>query len=160
MQKNDHYEEIDERDLPTEHHTEAPNAADTEQLARYLLHAQELVEQCGGSTLDGSLKDLEHIQTVLDAHIIEPEASYSLEALGAAFGVVFIEQHQNFDWWMVEDDLGRTPAIQYKYTELRIFPLDMIAKRVETSEDFRVVELYEDLCEGVDDMIAWQLAGA
>jgi hypothetical protein len=155
---HDKYEPIDEPDVPNVHHVEAPNAEDIDNLARYLVHAGELVKQGSGSSLDGSLKDLDRIQAVLDSNIVEPEASYSLEALGMAFGVVFIEQHRGFDWWMVEDDMGRTPAIQYKYANVKIFPLDMIAKRVEDDWDFRVVELYEALCEGVDELIEELLA--
>jgi hypothetical protein len=49
-------------------------------------------------------------------------------------------------------------ARQYKYTNVKIFPLDMIAKRLEANEEFRVVERYEALCEGVDEMIEELLA--
>ncbi len=160
-----HEDELDQptedQDVPAARCIEAPNAEDTTEIAKYILHADELVKQCAGSTLDGSLKDLEHIQTVLDSNIVEPEASYSLEALGAAFGVVFIEQHRGFDWWMVEDDMGRAAAIRYKHSDdVLIFPLDMIAKRVEANEAFNVVELYEALCEGVEEMLEEQLTDA
>ena len=63
-------EQIADEDVPSVRRVEAPNEEDTIELAKYLLHADELVERCGGSTLDGSLEDLEHIQTVLDSNMV------------------------------------------------------------------------------------------
>lgn len=70
-----------------------------------------------------------------------------------AFGVVFINNNPGFDWCMVEDDWGRTPAIRYKAANILIFPMGMIAKRVEAQETFDVPTLYEELCTGTEDII-------
>jgi hypothetical protein len=35
-----------------------------------------------------------------------------LQALGIAFGKVFVENNEFYDWWMVEDEFGRDPAIR------------------------------------------------
>ena len=132
---------------------EAPKQEDLEDLARRLVHAREVAEQVAGTKLDGSEADLDTIQAVLDSNAIEPEASYSLEALGIAFGCMFIDNHQGFDWWMVVDETGRAPAVRYKKSSLLIFAQDMIVKRIENGESVDVRELYEALCAGIEELL-------
>jgi hypothetical protein len=123
-------EENDETEA-SEQIIEAPAPEDTEDLARKLIHANEMVVKIAGTKLCGSEEDLDGIQAVLNSNTIEPEAIYSLEALGVAFGRVFIENHAAFDWWMVIDETGRDPAIRYKESSMLLFPQDMILKRIE-----------------------------
>ena len=132
---------------------EAPSHEELEDLAQKLVHAKELAEHVAGRELDGSEEDLDAIQAILDSNTIEPEASYSLEALGVAFGCVFIDNHEGFDWWMVSDDSGRDPAVRYKESSLLIFAQDMIVKRIEEGQTVDVRELYEVLSEGIEEML-------
>jgi hypothetical protein len=37
---------------------------------------------------------------------VEREATYTLQALGLAFGRVFLTENPGYDWWMVEDEYG------------------------------------------------------
>lgn len=129
---------------------EAPNPEDLESLAHQVVHAGELAKDLTGRPLTGQLTDLDLLQRVLDSGRVEPEATYSLQALGTAFGRVFIGDNPHYDWWMVEDDYGRDPSVQYKDTSLRIFPQTMISKRIEDGEEFRVRQLYEDLLEELE----------
>jgi hypothetical protein len=62
-----------------------------------------------------------------------------------AFGKAFLSAHDEYDWWMVEDEYGRDPAIRLKQTSLLLFPLTMISKRVEDGECVDVRTLYEGL---------------
>lgn len=124
---------------------EAPNELDIDEVARQLVHASELVGQVTGKELTGDEADLALIQQTLDAKVIEPEATYSLQSLGIAFGKVFVENNQFYDWWMVEDEYGRDPAIRYKETTLLAFPQTMISKRVERGEPVSVLSMYHGL---------------
>lgn len=153
MDDDEFGEAIEEFDVPGEQHIEAPTDTELTAIAQCLVHAAELAKQCAGSSLDGSLEDLKRIQAVLDSNTVEPEAAYSLEALGAAFGVVFINHNTGFDWWMVDDARGRTPAIQYEESRILIFPMDMIVKRVEAGEKVNVVRLYKQLCAGTEKIV-------
>jgi hypothetical protein len=133
---------------------EAPNERDIERLARQLIHASELVEQATRKALTGAPTDLALIQQALDAKVIEPEATYSLQALGIAFGKVFIENNEFYDWWMVEDEYGRDPAIRYKETTLLAFAQTMISKRVERGDPVSVVEMYGGLSDHLEKIRA------
>jgi hypothetical protein len=124
---------------------EAPTLADVDRIARQLMHAGALLNDALHASLDGSRKDLALIQRILDSKTIEPEAEYTLRALGMAFGRVFIEHHSGYDWWMVEDEDGRDPAIRFENTWLLAFPETMILKRVEEGEAIDVRDLFEQL---------------
>ncbi len=133
---------------------EAPDSKDIDHITRQLLHASGLVEAVAGAGLSGDLSDLAMLQNVLDKKVIEREATYSLQALGMAFGKVFVDNNEGYDWWMVEDEYGRDPAVRYRDTSLLIFPQTMISKRVEDGEDVIVVELYEDLKDQLQRILA------
>jgi hypothetical protein len=124
---------------------EAPTEADIDRVARQLLHADSVVKEIVGRALDGSRDDLTTIQSVLDAGAIDRAATYTLQALGLAFGKVLIEQNSGFDWWMVEDEFGRDPAIRFKQTPLLAFPMTMISKRLEAGEQVDVETLFDEL---------------
>jgi hypothetical protein len=132
----------------------APTRADLRAIAMQLMHASELVSEATGLALAGTVADLAALQKVIDSKIVEPEATYSLQALGLAFGKVFIGTQENYDWWMVEDEYGRDPAIRYKQTTLLLFPKTMISKRVEDGEQVDVVEIFEGLKEMVREVLA------
>lgn len=133
---------------------EAPTPEDVDRIARQLIHADQIVSQATGTSLSGSTADLALIQKALDAKIIEPEATYSLQALGMAFGKVFVNCNDYYDWWMVEDEYGRDPAIRFKETTLLVFPQTMISKRIEDGELVEVKAMYEGLCEQLEDIRA------
>lgn len=139
---------------------EAPTENDIDRIARHLIHAEELLLRVAGHRRCGRESDLVAIQSALDSRTIEPEATYSLQALGMAFGKVFVENHENFDWWMVEDEYGRDPAIRYKETTLLVFPQTMISKRVEDGEPVDVRAIYEGLERDVADLLAEHYPGA
>jgi hypothetical protein len=72
-----------------------------------------------------------------------------------AFGKVFVNENPGYDWWMVQDEYGRDPAIRHQRTTLLAFPRSMLSKRVEDGESIDVSELYDQLrgrlVELVDD---------
>ena len=89
-----------------------------------------------------SMDDLRVIQELLDKKILKKDQTYELQALGIAFGDLLAEQ-LGLEWVSVEDELGRTRALQYGDSENFVFPVTMISKRVEADVRFTVAELYE-----------------
>lgn len=124
---------------------EAPNSEDIERIALLLVHAAGLVEQATGEALTSAPEDLDLIQRTLDAGPLPKDATYSLQALGAALGKVFVGENEGYDWWMVQDEYGRDPAIRYRETSLLVFPQTMISKRIEEGQPVAMRNLYSDL---------------
>ena len=105
---------------------------------------QELARRHVGTALSlgRSLDDLRVIQELLDKKIFTPDQTYELQALGVALGDVIATQ-LDLHWVAVEDELGRSRALQWGEGEDLVFPVTMISKRVEVDLRFRVVDLYE-----------------
>lgn len=137
----------------SEQKIEPPSPRDVASIAKAIMHAAEIVEEATGSKLDGTRSDLALIQCLLDRGIVEREATYTLQALGMVFGRAFIREHEHFDWWMVEDEYGRDPAIRYKQTTLLAFPRTMLSKRIEEGKSPNVVVLFDQLSQRLGEMI-------
>ncbi|UVH58937.1 DUF3806 domain-containing protein [Variovorax paradoxus] len=133
---------------------EVPSHAEYQAILAQIEHASELALAASGVSLVGNRTDLATIQNVLDSKLLEPEATYLLQALGLAFGRIFIKSQDDYEWCMVDDEYGRDPAIRYKQTSLLLFPLTIISKRFERGENVNVTEMFEKLQETVDDLRA------
>jgi len=136
----------------SEQKIEAPTESDVTDIAQACVHASNVIEEALGSRLSGTRSDLQLIQRLLDKGIIEPEATYTLQALGVAFGNAFVHEHSDYDWWMVEDEYGRDPAIRYQKTTLLAFPRTMISKRVEDGETVDVADLFDGLARRLAEL--------
>jgi hypothetical protein len=121
---------------------EGPTDEDIDYIARMLIYAAEITEEIAGIALAENLDDLDTLQRVIDSKLIDRESTQALQALGLAFGKVFVNETPGYDWWMVEDEFGRDPAIRYKETTLMAFPQTMISKRVEDDEKINLKEMY------------------
>ncbi len=131
---------------------EAPNEDDVDRIARMILYARQLSEELTGQEFDGSLDDLPRLQRILDSGSIQPEATTELQCLGLAFGKVFVENNDGYDWWMAEDEYGRDACVRYGETSLLAFPQTMLSKRVEDGEKFDVADLYHGLVEQIEQI--------
>lgn len=132
---------------------EAPNESDVDDIARALIHADRVISESLGSKLNGSRADLSLIQRLLNSGTVEREAIYTLQALGLAFGKVFIQENPGYDWWMVQDEYGRDPAVRYKQSSLLAYPRTMISKRIEDGEPVNVMELFDGLCRRMEEPV-------
>lgn len=139
---------------------EAPTESDVSYIAHALVNAGRIVKEITGHELAGSLGDLSLLQKVLSSGSIQREAAYQLQSLGLAFGKVFVNSNPGYDWWMVEDEYGRDPAVRYKETSLLLFPQTMLSKRIEEHGSVEVSELYTGLLESLDEIIKENFAGA
>jgi uncharacterized protein DUF3806 len=138
----------------SEQKIEPPNEDDVDSIARAILHAEQVIAEATGRKLDGTRNDLSLIQDLLDRGSVEREATYTLQAVGLAFGRAFIHEHADFDWWMVEDECGRDPAIRHKRTSLLAFPRTMLSKRIEGGESCDVAELFDGLADQLGELVS------
>jgi hypothetical protein len=70
-----------------------------------------------------------------------------------AFGKVFVNDNDGYDWWMVQDEYGRDPAIRFRRTTLLAFPRTMLSKRVEDGESIDVSGLYDQLRGRLSELV-------
>ncbi len=139
---------------------EAPTPDDLQQIALSLVHARQAIVDILHAELDGSKSDLDLIQRALDSGVIDAEAEYTIHALGIAFGKVFVNAEPDYDWWMIDDEYGRDPAVRYLQSSLTFHPQDMLIKRIERGEKVDVTELYEGLRSQLQEIIEGGVDGA
>jgi hypothetical protein len=131
-----------------------PNEADLQRLGEQLAVAQALATKQGaGAVLNGSRRDLDVIQSILDAGILGPEDTYELQSLGVAFGSSLIEAFPGLDWAIIDDEYGRDPTIRYTATSVAINVLTMISKRVEDGEHVDVHVLFNSVLNDLPRII-------
>ena len=85
------------------------------------------------------------MQAIIDSGQIPVENTQELQSLGIVFGRVFVNETQDYDWWVVEDEYGKDACVRYKETTLLIFPQTMLSKRIEDGEQVDVAELFSGL---------------
>lgn len=132
---------------------EPPTEVDIDAIARAFIHAEQVVHETLGRKLDGSRGDLRLLQELLDSGTVEREATYTLQSLGLAFGRVFLTENPGYDWWMVEDEYGRDPAIRYQRSALLAYPRTMLSKRIEDGEPVDVIDLFEGLTRRMRELV-------
>ena len=126
---------------------------DIHQIAKSLVYAGQLSTQVNQSSLDGQTEDLARIQNIIDSDLIESTKEDEIACLGLAFGRVFVENNQGFDWCIVNDEYGREVAIRFKDHNLLIFPQTMLLKRIEDGEDVDIQDLYFGLQAEIDNIL-------
>ena len=98
--------------------------------------------------LDGKLRLLD---TIISQKWIEPTETWKLQALGITLGDALV-QKLGMEWVTVEDEYGRDPSVCFADTKLMAHPLTMISKRIEDGEEVDVYDLFEKICERLEDL--------
>ena len=85
------------------------------------------------------------IQQLLNAGAVTASDSWKLAALGLLFGDAL---HQAFEgrlkWVVAKDDQGVSPALQWKSTDLLVFPTSAIRTRVQQGEAVDVHTIFAE----------------
>jgi len=95
--------------------------------------------------------DLKWLQRLVDDKALRPDQTYELQCLGAVLGQVFAAKTP-LKWVVVDDEFGRTLALQYPKTSVIVFPLTMISKRVEDGREVDVVHIYRTVAAEVEKL--------
>ncbi len=128
----------------------APDDEWIDYIARMWLLGSQISEQITGDKMNGSMDDLDRLQTIVDSAQIQIDHSQELESLGIVFGKVFVNATANYDWWVMEDEYGKDVCIRYKETSLLIFPQTMLSKRIEDGAVLNVIDLFNDIRQELD----------
>jgi len=107
----------------------------------------------GSEPRGGSLDDLRLLQKVLDDRVLGTSDVYELQCLGVALGDV-MERQLGLRWITVDDEYGRTRALQFGDGEDVFFPITMISKRYERNFPVDVQELYDEVASTVGKLSA------
>ena len=91
------------------------------------------------------------IRALLAHDVFRPEQTYELQCLGVVLGDA-LAQELGLRWVMVDDESGRDPALQVPGTTVLLFPLTMLAKRIERGEAVDVFELFNGVAARVDEL--------
>jgi hypothetical protein len=145
--------QLEERGSPGKSRFLPLSAADRELLQEQRWRVDALARRHVGAGLTGrSLEDLRILQEILDRAPPAPDETRELQALGVALGDVMAAQ-LGLSWVVFEDELGRSRALRLGGTDVVVFPVTMISKRVERDVPFRVEELYRKALETVRDAV-------
>ena len=114
-------------------------------IAKMWLLGSQISEEIAGHKMDGSMDDLDRLQTIVDSAQIPVGNTQQLQSLGIVFGKVFVSETAGYDWWVIEDEYGKDACVRYKDTSLLIFPQTMLSKRIEDGAEIDVVALFNGL---------------
>ena len=91
------------------------------------------------------------LRALLDPIVFDANQTYELQCLGVVLGDAFVE-HLDMKWVMVCDEYGRDPAVALPGSDVLLFPLTMISKRVEAGEEVDVLALFNAIVGDVDEI--------
>ncbi|WP_207780250.1 DUF3806 domain-containing protein [Pokkaliibacter plantistimulans] len=119
-------------------------------IAKMWLLGSQMSEDITGQKMDGSIQDLERLQTIIDSAQIPVTSTQELQSLGIVFGKVFVNETPDYDWWVIEDEYGKDACVRYKETTLLIFPQTMLSKRIEEGEHVDVPDFFQVLKQDLE----------
>jgi hypothetical protein len=90
------------------------------------------------------------LDTIIRSNWIEPHETWKLQSLGITFGDA-IATVMGMTWAMLEDEHGRSYALQDPGSTIVLFPWTMISKRIERGEVVDVLELFKKTCEWIEE---------
>jgi hypothetical protein len=127
-------------------------AADEQRLSEQRAVVTRYLDEDGRQKFEAAAGKLGTLRALLAANVFRSDQTYELQSMGIVLGDVFV-QDMGFHWVMVEDEYGRDPAIRYAKTSVILFPLTMIAKRVEAGDTVDVFDLYNGLAARAGELI-------
>ena len=95
--------------------------------------ADSSIRKAIGRQLNQDKGDIRLIQRAIDKGAFSDADKQSLQALGAALGDVFANEHKDFNWRVYEDKLGASHAVCLDDTQHCVFPMTMISRRMEAN---------------------------
>ena len=128
------------------------SAADEQRLEEQRAVVTRYLDESGRQKFETAAGKLGTLRALLDANVFRAEQTFELQSMGIILGDVFV-QDMGFHWVIVEDDYGRDPAIRYRDTSVILYPLTMIAKRIEAGEVVDVFDLYNGLAARAGELI-------
>lgn len=104
--------------------------------------ADDLVRINLGQRIHAEKSDLELLQRLIDAEVIDSDDKQSLQALGVVLGDVYTMERKELQWRVYEDELGKSHAVCVVGTKNCLFPITMLSRRIEAGLKPDVGEVY------------------
>lgn len=90
--------------------------------------------------------DLDIIQTLLDRRLVNAHQTRELQAMGVYMGDI-LARELGMKWVIYSDRVGRSRALRMGQTDYYLFPVTMIARRVEADAPVDVKAVYDKAFE-------------
>jgi hypothetical protein len=126
--------------------------ADEQRLSDQRAVVTRYLDEDGRKKFETAAGKLGTLRALLEANVFRSDQTYELQSMGIVLGDVFV-QDMGFHWLIVEDEYGRDPAIRYAGTSVILFPLTLIAKRIEAGEKVDVFDLYNGVAARAGELI-------
>lgn len=118
------------------------SAIDQQFMAQQRAEVEVMANSLGKQLTGDTNRDLATLQAILDEGLIPADDTLNLQALGIVMGDL-LGQDLNMDWVIYRDRAGRSRALQYRDTDIFLFPVTMISRRWEVGYRRPVADLYE-----------------
>ena len=128
-----------------------PGPNDIAQLAKQRAAVERFLAADSKAKYQTAVGKLGFLRALLEAKQFKKEDTHKLQCMGVILGDVFV-QELGMEWIIVEDEYGRDPALRVPKTNIIIYPLTMISKRVEKGETIDVFQLFNGIAAQVDDL--------
>lgn len=94
-----------------------------------------------GTPLRGEpTSDIRTLQRLLDSGVIDRDDTATMQAMGVALGDL-LALEMKLDWVIFEDINGRNRALRYKDRQEVLFPITMISRRVEVTDNSHKIDV-------------------
>jgi len=95
-----------------------------------------------GRPIRKNKSDIIALQRTIDEELIDTEDTETLQALGVVLGDVYINENNIFEWKVYEDG-NASHAICIKKSEVCLFPITMLSRRIEAGTKPNVDAIYK-----------------
>ena len=114
---------------------------------QYIEQARTMINDLAAQNFGGRLSgnqdnDLSLLQRLLDKHLVRPDQTLELQAMGVVMGDL-LAADLDMHWVIYEDRVGRSRALRYKDSAEYLFPATMISRRQEADNHTPVAEIYQ-----------------
>lgn len=125
--------------------------ADEDRLSLQRKVVDEIAAACLKAPVEfASVQDrLTALQAIVDAKHLTVAQTYELQCLGIVFGDALVGAG-GLEWVMVDDEFGRDPALRMLGSDILLFPMTMLSKRVERGEAVDVAALFQVISQDLD----------
>lgn len=109
----------------------------------------------GIMALRGNSEDLPVLQQLVDKRIVKDDAVEVWQAIGVVIGDLLAEEF-DLHWVSVEDEYGKSKALQLQDTMNLVFPVTLLSKRIQFGEKIDIPMIYEKLRTDIESFKAYK----
>lgn len=102
---------------------------------------ERLANRMGRSLTGRAERDVDTLQQILNRNFVDPEDELTLQAMGIVFGDL-LGDTLSMDWVVYRDRAGRSRALRYRDSDIYLFPVTMISRRVQAGSERPLADLF------------------